>query len=161
MDRGIVPGIEKLGVPVSETGKPISDYLVPYLIDTLAESAPWLLGLLAVCALAAMQSTGAAYMSTASGIITRDLYRHFFAKEASHQAQVFVGRLAVAVIIGLALLVGLASGDLLVLLGGAAVSYRFPDVAGSAGDLLHPFLHASWCRLRSRRRGYSPLPLPM
>ena len=125
LDRGILPGIERLGVPVSETGKPISDYLVPYLIDTLAESAPWLLGLLAVCALAAMQSTGAAYMSTASGIITRDLYRHFFAREASHQAQVLVGRITVAIIIGLALLVGLASGDLLVLLGGAAVSYGF------------------------------------
>ena len=125
MDRGLLPAVERLGIPLSETGKPMSDYLVPYLIDTLANTAPWLLGLLAVCALAAMQSTGAAYMSTASGIITRDLYRHFFAREASHQAQVLVGRISVAVIIGLALMVGLASGDLLVLLGGAAVSYGF------------------------------------
>ncbi len=29
---------------------------------------PWLVGILAVCALAAMQSTGAAYMSTAGAL---------------------------------------------------------------------------------------------
>ena len=118
LDMELVPGTKPLGLPAS-------DHLVPYLIDTLASSFPFLLGLLAVCALAAMQSTGAAYMSTASGIITRDLYRHFFNKEASHSAQVFVGRLTVAVVVSLALLVGLASGDLLVLLGGLAVSYGF------------------------------------
>ena len=118
LDMELIPGTKPLGLPAS-------DHLVPYLIDTLAGSFPFLLGLLAVCALAAMQSTGAAYMSTASGIITRDLYRHFFNKEASHSAQVFVGRLTVAVVVSLALLVGLASGDLLVLLGGLAVSYGF------------------------------------
>ena len=118
LDMELIPGTKPLGLPAS-------DHLVPYLIDTLADSFPFLLGLLAVCALAAMQSTGAAYMSTASGIITRDLYRHFFNKEASHSAQVFVGRLTVAVVVSLALLVGLASGDLLVLLGGLAVSYGF------------------------------------
>ena len=64
-------------------------------------------------------------MSTASGIVTRDLYRHFLNREASHRAQLLVGRLTVAVVITLALIVGLASGDLLVLLGGAAVSYGF------------------------------------
>ncbi len=118
LDRGLIPGAEALGVPSS-------DYLVPYLISTLSDKAPWLVGLLCVCALAAMQSTGAAYMSTASGIVTRDLYRHFFNKEASHASQVLVGRITVFIVVSMALLVGLASGDLLVLLGGAAVSYGF------------------------------------
>jgi SSS family solute:Na+ symporter len=118
LDRELVPGANRLGLPQS-------DSLVPYLIDTLSSSFPWLVGLLAVCALAAMQSTGAAYMSTASGIITRDLYRHFFNRDASHAAQVLVGRISVAIVVGLALFVGLASGDLLVLLGGLAVSYGF------------------------------------
>ena len=118
LDMELVEGTSPLGIPQS-------DSLVPYLIDTLSSWAPWLLGLLAVCALAAMQSTGAAYMSTASGIITRDLYRHFFNKEASQAAQVLVGRVSVAVVVSLALLVGLASGDVLVLLGGLAVSYGF------------------------------------
>jgi Na+/proline symporter len=118
LDMELIPGTQKLGLPSS-------DYLVPYLIDTLAANFPWFLGLLAVCALAAMQSTGAAYMSTASGIITRDLYRHFFNREASDEVQVLVGRITVGIVVGLALLVGLASGDLLVLLGGLAVSYGF------------------------------------
>ena len=118
LDRELVPGTSRLGVPAA-------DSLIPYLIDTLTRSAPWLVGLLSVCALAAMQSTGAAYMSTASGIITRDLYRHFLNREASHRAQVLVGRICVAVIVTLALFVGLASGDVLVLLGGLAVSYGF------------------------------------
>jgi len=118
LDEGMISGAQPLGLPSS-------DQLVPYLIDTLATQYPWLLGLLAVCALAAMQSTGAAYMSTASGIVTRDLYKHFFNREASQQAQVLVGRITVAIVVSLALIVGLSSGDVLVLLGGLAVSYGF------------------------------------
>ncbi|MEE2831963.1 MAG: sodium:solute symporter family protein [Candidatus Latescibacterota bacterium] len=119
----ILPDTQKLGLPTNSAGQPITDYLVPYLIASLEQNYPWLLGLLCVCALAAMQSTGAAYMSTASGIITRDIYRHFFKADVSQATQVLVGRLTVFVIVALALMVGLASGDLLVLLGGAAVSY--------------------------------------
>ena len=52
--------------------------LVPKLINLMSESAPWLVGLLAVCALAAMQSTGSAYMSTFSAMITRDIYKNYF-----------------------------------------------------------------------------------
>jgi Na+/proline symporter len=119
----ILPDTEKLGLPTNSEGQPITDYLVPYLIASLEQDYPWLLALLCVCALAAMQSTGAAYMSTASGIITRDIFRHFFRSDASQATQVLVGRLTVFVIVVMALMVGLASGDLLVLLGGAAVSY--------------------------------------
>ena len=115
LDRDLIDGGARLDLPAS-------DYLVPYIIDTLSQQNPILVGLLAVCALAAMQSTGAAYMSTASGIITRDLFR---LQNAPHQQQVLVGRICVAVIVALALVVGLASGDLLVLLGGLAVSYGF------------------------------------
>ena len=50
-------------LPASIAGRP--DSLVPYYFNQIADAAPWLVGLLAVCALAAMQSTGAAYMSTA------------------------------------------------------------------------------------------------
>ena len=51
--------------------------IVPLLIGLASETAPWLVGLLAVCALAAMQSTGAGYMTTASGMLTRDLPETF------------------------------------------------------------------------------------
>ncbi len=67
--------------------------IVPALIHILAETAPWLVGLLAVCALAAMQSTGAAYMSTAGGMLTRDLYKRFLSPDASHTTQKLFGRI--------------------------------------------------------------------
>ncbi len=99
--------------------------LVPHYINTMAESAPWLVGLLAVCALAAMQSTGAAYMSTAGAMLTRDLYKRFLNPTASHATQKLFGRIGVAFIVLAALLVATFSRDALVLLGGLAVAFGF------------------------------------
>ncbi len=99
--------------------------LVPILINLLKDVAPWLVGLLAVCALAAMQSTGAAYMSTASGMITRDILKHFFMKNAGDDQQKFWGRFFVALIVLAALAVATFSTDKIVLLGGLAVAFGF------------------------------------
>jgi Na+/proline symporter len=101
------------------------DSLVPYYINQIADAAPWLVGLLAVCALAAMQSTGAAYMSTAGGMLTRDLYKRFLNPTASHEQQKLWGRIGVAFIVVAALLVATFSRDALVLLGGLAVAFGF------------------------------------
>jgi solute:Na+ symporter, SSS family len=99
--------------------------LVPQLIYLMSDSAPWLVGLLSVCALAAMQSTGAAYMSTAGGMLTRDLFKRFIMPNASHNIQKILGRAGVGVIVLAALLVATVSKDALVLLGGLAVAYGF------------------------------------
>ncbi|MDH3472960.1 MAG: sodium:solute symporter [Rhodospirillales bacterium] len=104
-------------------GKP--DSLVPRYFNQIADSWPWLVGLLAVCALAAMQSTGAAYMSTAGGMLTRDLYKRYLNPTASHVTQKLFGRLGVAFIVLSALLVATFSKDALVLLGGLAVAFGF------------------------------------
>ena len=104
---------------------PTADALVAQLINLMATTAPWLVGLLAVCALAAMQSTGAAYMSTAGGMLTRDLIRHFLMPNISHSMQKLFGRIGVGVIVLLALVVASTSTDALVLLGGLAVAYGF------------------------------------
>ena len=101
------------------------DSLVPYYFNEIADAAPWLVGLLAVCALAAMQSTGAAYMSTAGGMLTRDLYKRYLNPTASHDQQKFWGRLGVCFIVIAALLVATFSRDALVLLGGLAVAFGF------------------------------------
>lgn len=101
------------------------DMLVPQLVYLLSETAPWLVGLLAVCALAAMQSTGAAYMSTAGGMLTRDLLKRFIIPNASHAQQKLYGRLGVVLIVIAALMVATDSSDALVLLGGLAVAYGF------------------------------------
>ena len=102
-----------------------SGMLVPQLINLMGSTAPWLVGLLSVCALAAMQSTGAAYMSTAGSMITRDILRRFIMPNASDAAQKFWGRLCVLAIVGAALWVATKSSDALVLLGGLAVAYGF------------------------------------
>ena len=99
--------------------------LVPLLINLLADTAPMVVGLLAVCALAAMQSTGAAYMSTASGMLTRDIYKQFFVQDLSHDAQKMIGRISVLVVVGMALFIAFTNKDAMVMLGGLAVSYGF------------------------------------
>ncbi len=114
--------------------------LVPALIRLMADSAPWLVGILAVCALAAMQSTGSAYMSTASGMITRDVYRFFINPDATHGQQKLIGRISVFLIAGAALLVATYSKDALVLLGGLAVAYGFQMWPALIGACYWPWL---------------------
>jgi len=97
--------------------------LVPQLIYLLSDTAPWLVGMLSVCALAAMQSTGSAYMSTAGGMLTRDLLKRFVMPRASHAQQKLYGRIGVLLIVFAALLVATTATDALVLLGGLAVAY--------------------------------------
>ncbi|MDZ7749034.1 MAG: sodium:solute symporter [Halofilum sp. (in: g-proteobacteria)] len=99
--------------------------LVPQLIYIVGESAPWFAGLLAVCALAAMQSTGAAYMSTAGGMLTRDLLKRYVMPNATHVQQKLAGRIGVVLIVLAALVVATTATDALVLLGGLAVAYGF------------------------------------
>jgi Na+/proline symporter len=112
------------GIDLMEsTGK--QGMLVPQLIGLVQDAAPWLAGLLAVCALAAMQSTGAAYMSTAGGMLMRDLLKRYVMPNASHGQQKFWGRVGVLVIVLAALVVATTSRDALVLLGGLAVAFGF------------------------------------
>ena len=99
--------------------------LVPQLINLLSDAAPWLVGLLAVCALAAMQSTGAAYMSTFSAMVTRDIYAKFISPKASDKNQKLSGRIFVIIVTGAALIVAANSSQAIVMLGGLAVAYGF------------------------------------
>ncbi len=114
--------------------------LVPQLIHLMGDSAPWLVGLLAVCALAAMQSTGAAYMSTAGGMLTRDILKHFIMPNASHGVQKFWGRVGVGVIVVAALIVATTSRDALVLLGGLAVAFGFQMYPALMSVCYYPWL---------------------
>lgn len=99
------------------------DILVPQLINLIGDSMPWLVGLLAVCALAAMQSTSAAYMATTGSMLTRDLFRRFIMPNADDNLQKFVGRLSTMGIVMLALLVATTAMDALAFIGVLAISY--------------------------------------
>jgi SSS family solute:Na+ symporter len=110
-----------LGGPLDqESGQAM---LGPQLIEVITTRAPWLAALLAVCALAALQAAGASYMSTAGGMLTRDLIRRFLMPNIGDGMQKLLGRIAVAVIVLLALLAATASSDALVLVGGLALAY--------------------------------------
>jgi len=99
--------------------------LVPKLINLLSTSLPWLVGLLAVCALAAMQSTGSAYMSTFSAMVTKDIYLKFIKSNASDKTQKQIGRLMVILIAIVAIFVAANTSSAIVMLGGLAVAYGF------------------------------------
>jgi solute:Na+ symporter, SSS family len=114
--------------------------LVPALIHLMAGNAPWLVGLLSVCALAAMQSTGSAYMSTAGGMLTRDLLKRYLMPNATHAQQKFWGRIGVVVIVLAALVVATTATDALVLLGGLAVAYGFQMFPALIAICFWPFL---------------------
>ena len=99
--------------------------LIPELINLLSDIAPWLVGLLAVCALAAMQSTGSAYMSTFSAMVTRDIYAKYVSPDASDESQKTTGRVFVVLVAAAALIVAANSSQAIVMLGGLAVAYGF------------------------------------
>jgi Na+/proline symporter len=139
LEAGFAKDVLNLGKDLmSMPGK--QGMIVPALINLLATTAPWAVGLLSVCALAAMQSTGAAYMSTAGGMLTRDLYKHFLKPDASHATQKLFGRIGVGIIVLAALVVATTSKDALVLLGGLAVAYGFQMWPALIGICYWPFL---------------------
>jgi len=133
-------GLQKIGATDLMAAEGKQGMLVPQLIHLMAGAAPWMVGLLSVCALAAMQSTGAAYMSTAGGMLTRDLLKRFILPNASHTVQKLWGRIGVLIIVLLALVVATTATDALVLLGGLAVAYGFQMWPALIAACWWPFL---------------------
>jgi Na+/proline symporter len=77
----------------------------------------------AVGILAAMNSTAAAYLANTSTILARDVYLRYVNPKASPQKQVFMGRLMVLAIVGVAVIFSLSVLDYLVLLGTLATAF--------------------------------------
>ena len=114
--------------------------LVPYLIHLMKDTAPFAVGLLAICALAAMQSTGAAYMSTASGMLTRDIVKRFIKKDMSETGQTQWGRINVLIVVGSALIFSTFVPGAIVMLGGFATSFGFMMYPALIATCYWPFL---------------------
>lgn len=124
---GATPSLAGSGVPI-EWSMPTDisdtpDTLVPYILTIVQDNMPWLVAFLGVCALAGMQSAGAAYMSTTGAMLTRDIYKPYVQPQAGHSMQKFIARLSVLLILLAALVVALTNKDALVLLGGMAVAF--------------------------------------
>jgi Na+/proline symporter len=114
--------------------------LVPYLIHLMKDTAPFAVGLLAICALAAMQSTGAAYMSTASGMLTRDIVKRYIVKDMTETGQTQWGRITVTLVVGSALIFASLVPGAIVMLGALATSFGFMMYPPLIATLYWPWL---------------------
>ncbi|MBO6484612.1 MAG: hypothetical protein HVK32_02630 [Pelagibacteraceae bacterium] len=77
--------------------------LVPHLINTIGEYSPLFFGILAICAIASVQSTSYFYLSS-SAIVTRDIVKRFFLKNMNNEKQIFSSR----ILLGLFFIISLA-----------------------------------------------------
>lgn len=97
--------------------------LVAAYVAAIAGSAPWFGGLLAVCALAAVQVMAATYASTTGTLLARDLYRHYVNPAASDRQQKLFGRLGVGLVIVAALLTATYAPSADTALGALAIGF--------------------------------------
>lgn len=79
--------------------------LVASYMNAVGSSAPWFSGLLAVCALAAIQAMTAACAVTAGAMLSRDLYKRYLNPEADDREQKLFGRIGVGMVVLAALLI--------------------------------------------------------
>ena len=126
---GADPSVNDAGLALSAVLSPLAagqqGMLVPAYISALGETAPWLVGLLAVCGVAAMQSTGAAHMSAVGTMLSRDVYLRYLRPDAGDAGQLLFARLSIAICALLALLLATYSTDSMLLLGGLALALSF------------------------------------
>lgn len=124
---GATPSLAGSGVPIDwalpTNISDVPDTLIPYILTMVQDQMPWLTAFLGVCALAGMQSAGAAYLSTAGAMLTRDVYKYRLQPQAGHSIQKFIARISVLLLLIAALIVAQINEDTLVLLGGMAVAF--------------------------------------
>ncbi len=69
--------------------------LIAHYLNSLADRAPWFLGLLGVASVAATQATAALYISATGTMFARDFYRHYLHPAATDREQKLYGRVGV------------------------------------------------------------------
>jgi len=126
---GANPAVTEAGLALSQVIPELAAErqaaLVPHYINAIGTSLPWLAGLLAVCGVAAMQSTGSAHMIAAGTMLSRDIFRRFLKPDASQRAQILFSRLSILILTGLALLLATFAQDTMLLLGALALPLGF------------------------------------
>ncbi len=98
--------------------------VVPLLMQTYLP--PFMLGVVFMGAIAAIHSTAAPYIGTGGSILLRDVYwRYIRNQQAGDAEQIWVNRLLATVLIIAAIIVGLTSKAVLVILGALATCFGF------------------------------------
>ena len=108
-----------------ETGVSLTSHhsqIMASMIQLTTQDMPWLTGLLVVCVIAALQATGAGFMSTTGSILSRDLYLAKLNPQASEKQQVQVARIATLGVFLAAMLLASWSMEATVLLGSLALA---------------------------------------
>ena len=97
---GANSAVNKAGFAVAnylpELSKAQYTELVMHYIKLVGNTSPWMLGFLAICAVAALQVTAAAFMSTTGNILCRDIYVQYFRKDADYRLQIKAAKLFTA-----------------------------------------------------------------
>lgn len=99
--------------------------LIPHYIKLIGADQPWLIGVFAVCAIAALQATGAAFMTTTGSILTRDVYKRYLHPAADNGRQKLVARLCTGLVFLAGMLMATYSMEATILLGGLAIACAF------------------------------------
>jgi len=120
------------------------ELIVPLLIRMMADTSPWLSAILAVCALAAIQSTAAPYMSTIGSMISRDivnfLYKTGKNKNLIDKWQIRWAMIGTTVITGIAIWIATQSTDAIAYMGGLAVAFGVQMAPALMGLCWFPYL---------------------
>ena len=95
--------------------------LVPHLINLIGEYSIIFFGLLAVCAIASIQSIGSIYLTT-SAILTRDIIKRFFVKNLNTYEQIFTSRILLMLVFIISLILSILAGKNIIDLGSFALS---------------------------------------
>ncbi len=114
--------------------------LVADFIGAMQSQQVWLVGLLAVAGIGAMQATAAAYLATTGNIVSRDIYYRFFRPAATWRQQRAVSRIAMLLISLAALLMATFANDALLVLRGLAVPCSFQLLPALLGVLWLPWV---------------------
>ena len=114
--------------------------LIFSFIGSLGSASPILVGLLAICLIAALQSTLAAFLMTSGSMVARDLYRPYIDKEPSWKRELLVARLAMLLICLAALYLATFFETSLILLGGLAIAFGFQLFPVLLGMIWFPWI---------------------
>ena len=134
--QGIIANLLGANSAVNKAGFAVANYLpelskaqytelVMHYIKLVGNTSPWMVGFLAICAVAALQVTAAALMYTTGNILCRDIYVQYFRKDADYRLQIKAAKLFTALVFLCGMLLASFSMEATLILGGLAIAFSF------------------------------------
>ena len=121
--------------------------VVPSIINVTGDYSPLLFGVLAICSLAAIQSSSYFYLST-SAIVNRDILKKFFIKNMNNKEQIFSTRILIGVFFIFSLIVSLQPIQTITSIFSFFSCYSLPNVCSFVGNMLLEMVNETWCCFR-------------